>query len=221
MHQKRLVEPLLLTHTEAMTTFIMQALLNFKSVGSLVPSSAALCGVLAQPVMQLTHANVLEVGSGDGVIARYLLSHYKEQIRELWVNERNAALFTLCKKHLETTELAHTELFLKEGAFEDIPFPTQHFDMIISSLPLNSLPHDQVICILERFKLLLKASPQATFCFYEYLGSRLLNTLHSMLSTEATLSSALSKTFEGYTFSSQLVLQNFPPARVWKIQRAL
>lgn len=204
-----------------MTTFILQALLNFKSVGSLVPSSAALCQALAQPVIPLTCANVLEVGSGNGVIAKHLLTHHKEQISELWVNECNTVLFTLCKKHLETTELAHTELFLKEGAFEDIPFPTQHFDVIISSLPLNSLSHEQVLCILERFKHLLKESPHATFCFYEYLGSRLLNTMHSLISTEATLSSALSKTFEGYALSSQLVLQNFPPARVWKIQRAL
>lgn len=204
-----------------MTTFIMQALLNFKSVGSLVPSSAALCSVLVQPVAILTNANVLEVGSGDGVIAKHLITHHNTQLNELWVNERNAALFALCKNYLDTAELKHIQLFLNEGAFEEIPFPAQHFDVIISSLPLNSLPHDQVFCILQHFKLLLKASPQATFCFYEYLGSRLLNTLHSMLSTEATLSSALLKTFEGYTFSSQLVLQNFPPARVWKIQRAL
>lgn len=203
-----------------MTTFILQALLNFKSVGSLTPSSTALCVVLAQPVKGLAKANVLEVGSGNGVIAKHLIAHHKGQLNELWVNERNPVLFNICKKRLSKAGLTPSQLLLHEGAFENITLPAKHFDVVISSLPLNSLPHQQVLCIVGRIKHLLKDSPQATFCFYEYFGSRMLNTLHSMLSTETSLSSALATTFAGYSFSSQLVLQNFPPARVWCIQRA-
>ena len=204
-----------------MTTFFLQALLNFKSVGSISPSSSTLCDALAQPVVKLSNANVLEVGSGDGIVASHLVSHYKKQVSELWVSERNSALFDVCKGSLEGAELNHIDLFLNEGAFEDMPLPLKHFDVAILSLPLNSLSHDEVMCILERFKQALKVSPHATFCFYEYLGSRLLNTMYSMISTEAALTSALSKTFDTYAFSSQLVLKNFPPARVWKIRRIL
>lgn len=204
-----------------MTTFLLQALFNFKSVGSLAPSSATLCDALAQPVVKLSNANVLEVGSGDGAVASHLISHYKEQISELWVNELNPTLFDICKDNLEAAEPNHIDIFLNEGAFEDMQLPHKHFDVVISSLPLNSLSYDDVMCILERFKQVLKVSPHATFCFYEYLGSRLFNTLHSMISTEATLTSALFKVFDDDNFSSQLVLQNFPPAKVWKIQRTL
>lgn len=204
-----------------MTTFLLQALLNFKSVGSLTPSSATLCNALAQPVVKLSNAKVLEVGSGNGAVASHLLSYYKEQISELWVNELNSVLFDICKDNLESAERSHIELFLNEGAFEDMQLPYKHFDLVISSLPLNSLPHEDVMCILERFKQVLSVSPNATVSFYEYIGSRMLNTLHSMVSTEETLTSALSKVFDGDQFSSQWVLQNFPPARVWTIQRTL
>ena len=204
-----------------MTRFFVQALLNFKSVGSFTPSSATLCDALVQPIVGLSNANVLEVGSGDGAVANHLISHYNKQVSELWVNELNPTLFGMCKDNLEAAELNHIELFLNKGAFEDMTLPHKHFDVVISSLPLNSLSHDEVMCVLERFKQVLKVSPHATFCFYEYLGSRLLNTMHSMVSSEATLTSALFEVFDGDKFSSQLVLKNFPPAKVWTIQREL
>ncbi|MCK5881924.1 MAG: hypothetical protein KAG18_08605, partial [Sinobacterium sp.] len=106
-----------------MTTFILQSLLNFKSVGSLAPSSATLCDVLAQPVAKLSKANVLEVGSGNGVVARHLISHYNEQVNELWVNELNPVLFGVCKANLEGADLNHIELFLNEGRFENMQLP--------------------------------------------------------------------------------------------------
>ena len=162
--------------------------------------------------------NVLEVGSGDGAVACHLLSHYNVAIKELSVNELNPVLFEMCKANVQAIEQNDIELYLNAGAFEDMPLPAKHFDLIISSLPLNSLAHDDVVRILERFKQVLNRSPHASVCFYEYLGSRMLNTCHSMLSTEIPLSTALSQAFDEYHFTSQLVLKNFPPAKVWTIR---
>lgn len=201
-----------------MTTFFLQSIKHFKTIGSLTPSSPILCKALTNFIPTFSNANVLEVGSGNGVIANYLLRHYGSYVNELWVNEINPVLFKECEKNLQNLDLSNINLQLNLGAFENMQLPEKHFDIIISSIPLNSLSCAEVDAIIDKFKYTLKNSSNSTLCFYEHIGSRIANKMHSLISTEDSFTTMFNQAFDAWEYSSQLVFRNFPPAIVWTIK---
>lgn len=200
-----------------MNTFFLQSIKHFKTIGSLTPSSPVLCDALTTPLPNFSQANVLEVGSGNGVIAKHLINHYSDHINELWVNEINPVLFKECERSLRSLNLNGVTLELNLGAFEDMALPEKHFDIIISSVPLNSLSCAEVNSIFDKFKHVLKDSPSSTFCFYEHIGSRTANKMHSLISTEQSFTKVFTQSFQEWECRSSLVFRNFPPSIVRKL----
>ncbi len=215
-----------------MFTFFSQSLLDFKTVGSFVPSSQGLCHRLTS-ILDFSDANnvskpanVLELGSGCGVVSRYLVTHRSDSINTLVINEINESLLDACEQSVMTLANAQKlNIAFLLGQFPEVALPVERFDKVVCSIPLNSIPSQSALAILEEVKRLLSASDYegASFSFYEYLGARTLNRCHSMISTETSLSKVIDQCFlQGelstqFTLKNSIVFKNFTPARVWTI----
>jgi phospholipid N-methyltransferase len=156
--------------------------------------------------------NVLEAGSGTGVIASCLLK-YSSNVSNLDIVESHVGLFELAKSNILRHSLhsQQTQLGFHCARVEELTLSTE-YHAIISSIPLNSLSTEDVMSILQLYKQRLK--PGGSISYYEYLGSRMANRMHSLLSDEVYLGNVINDMFLGATVESRVCWFNFPPARV-------
>ncbi len=196
--------------------FFAQSLQDFKSIGSFVPSSQALCQSLCTHlryslIKPQSSPSVLEVGSGTGVVATYILRE-KYALNILDVVESQADLFDVACKNIQALEASFPVRLFNERV-EAMTWPEPHvYDAIISSIPLNSLAIEDVRDILLTYKRLLKQG--GSFSFYEYLGSRLANSLYALIGSDEAFSVVLGSIFVDAEINTAICWNNFPPARV-------
>ena len=206
-------------------SFFLQSLLDFKKVGSFLPSSQALCSQLSHSIQSASSSLVvLEAGSGTGVVADYMLAQ-QLPLKQLDVVESNPELYRIMANTLSShklnaglvlnTSLSDVASFLEE----DGNWVENRYDVIVSSIPLNSLSSDAVMNILKAYQLALK--PQGVLCFYEYIGSRLANSMHAIFSNQIRLMDAVNDVFTVCDIDESICLNNFPPARIIEVKSLL
>lgn len=159
--------------------------------------------------------NYLEVGAGTGIITRYMVEKLRP-IDHLDVVEIDLALYELLKKKFSQ----HNNVSIYHSAIQDWKSPSNiKYDVIVSAVPLNSLPSVQVLeSIFSAFKRLIK--PNGIFSSLEYVGTTTLSKLFFKSRTSENFNS-FKQNFFKQAFETNIVFLNIPPARIMhcKIQK--
>lgn len=175
-------------------SFFIEFLKNKKAIGSVIPSSK----YLAQKVVEINNdfsgLKVLEIGAGTGVITQVLL---KKDYESLFILEPNKTFFS------KLSYLSNNKTILVNDYIQN--FQEKDFDIIICSIPFNSLPEEISLSILKKIRSLLK-NEESSLVFYEYLGLNLFNNKNPL---------NLIKKEAKYT----LEFKNIPPAKILKLSK--
>jgi phosphatidylethanolamine/phosphatidyl-N-methylethanolamine N-methyltransferase len=156
--------------------FFRESRRNFRDTGSFLPSSRFLARALVSELRKPRGpGRILEVGPGTGSVTTQILRQLLPG-DHLDIVELNSNFVDLLQKRLEhewkswqsggQIRLIHSALEKLEG--DGI------YDYIISGLPLNNFPVDQVHEIYQAYNRLLK--PGGTLTYFEYVLIRHLKS---------------------------------------------
>lgn len=169
--------------------FIRQFIRNPRHMGSITPSSQALCRAMVHEVDWKRVQRVAELGAGDGVLTRMLLAEMAPQAT-LDVFEISPPLLQKLRRIDDPRlQVRDCSAELLEG----------RYDVIMSGLPLLSLPAPTRRAILAAAHRAL--APDGVFVQFQYT---------SLTQTD------LSRYF---TWQRRRVLRNMPPAWVYRCTR--
>jgi phospholipid N-methyltransferase len=182
---------------------------HFRIIGACAPSSSGLARAMARYVSTSKRQTILEVGAGTGAITKQLVKTVGPDHR-IDVVEIYPMFANLLKKRFERSSqiTVHATDILK---FE----PQYKYDVIISSLPFNSMIPEVVGPIINR--LVKLANPDAILSFYEY---KILQTIAKSLLRKRQLDifmrsrELIENMLTNYKFDESSVKLNLPPARV-------
>lgn len=177
------------TLMRAKADFIHQFIRHPRKMGSITPSSAALCRAMSDSVCWDSALRVAELGAGDGVLTRHLLAHMQPQA-ELEVFEISAPLADKLRA------LEDSRMQVRHCSAE---YLSGEYDAIFSGLPLLSLPPALRDNILRAVCNAL--GPGGLFIQFQYTSM-----------TQPDLS-------RYFTWQRQRVLKNVPPAWVYRCRR--
>ncbi|BAH82933.1 class I SAM-dependent methyltransferase [Candidatus Ishikawella capsulata] len=167
-------------------TFFKQFSIHPRSVGSIIPSSVALCRAILKTVDWNTANRVSELGAGTGVLTHHILSALLPN-GNLDIFEINQILSKKLKN------IKDSRLRVYESSAVEL---TGNYDVIISGLPLLSLPSNLREQILQKIHLSLIPGG----VFVQYLFSSLPQPMISRY----------------FVWQRRLVFRNFPPAWVYR-----
>lgn len=147
--------------SSGLTLFLKEIAANPSAMGAACPSSKRLTEYIANQV-PVQSKTILELGAGTGAVTAALLDH-GIQHQQLIVIERSASLAQHLREQFPQVltiqgDAAHLTDFLPA---ERLPA-----DVVVSSLPLRSLPNDLVKEIGIQLEKILK--PGALFIQYTY-----------------------------------------------------
>ena len=190
-----------------LTTFAMEAVTDFSTVGAVAPSSRFLTQAMLRPLPLESARVVVEVGPGTGVITQALLKHMprdatllafeinprfsrylKSNVRDSRLDVINASAETLCKE-------------LHRRGYDRV-------DAAVSSLALGFMPDWQRHAILRELRSLL--GEDGVLTQYQYFhGLQLKNGQLKRFD--------LRKLLHGYfgTVRRRVIWRNLPPAFVF------
>lgn len=173
--------------------FLRELLSHPKAMGAALPSSNKLARTIARQIPLNNYHQVVELGGGTGVITAGLLAHGIDP-KKLIIIERSLAL----SKHLNKR---FPELHVINGDARDLKqlLNTETIppvDIIVSGLPLRSLPSATVKTIGEQIERVL--TPQGLFVQFTY----------------GLFSKPLPPSLHLQCIYSKHVWWNLPPARV-------
>jgi phospholipid N-methyltransferase len=156
--------------------FFRECRRHFRSTGAVLPSSRFLARALVSQLRRpRTPAQILEVGPGTGSVT-------KEILRELVPGDRldaveiNGYFLTRLRQRFEQEPVFlryRDQVRLIHAAVEELPGEGT-YDFIVSGLPFNNFPADQVRRIFQVYNRLLK--PGGILTYYEYVFIRQLKT---------------------------------------------
>lgn len=169
--------------------FIRQFIRNPRHMGSITPSSQALCRAMAQEVDWSAAHRIAELGAGDGVLTHVLLQNMLPQ-SALEVFEISPPLVQKLRR------IDDPRLLVRDCSAE---LMEGHYDVIMSGLPLLSLPPQTRQAILAAAHRAL--APNGVFVQFQYTSL-----------TQADLS-------RYFTWQRRRVLRNMPPAWVYRCTR--
>ncbi|MGJ0193356.1 class I SAM-dependent methyltransferase [Pantoea sp. RRHST58] len=178
------------TLMRAKADFIHQFIRHPRKMGSITPSSAALCRAMSDSVCWRSALRVAELGAGDGVLTRHLLARMQPQAT-LDAFEINAPLADKLRA------LEDARLQVRNCSAASL---TGEYDAIFSGLPLLSLPptlRDEIL--RAAFNAL---GPDGLFVQFQYTSI-----------TQPDLS-------RYFIWQRQRVLKNVPPAWVYRCRRS-
>lgn len=200
---------------EEFSTFVYCALVNFNSIGAVAPSSQALAkAITARIAQKTTPANVLEVGAGTGVFTKQLIQILGDT-DTLDICEINPKFL----QYLRNMVYQDPSFKNFKGTVRVLPIPVQtitnfeHYDFIVSGLPLNAFPPELVSEILEVLLKLVK--PNGWISYFEYMGIRNLKSLYSGRKEKERVRKVrdvLKQFIDCHQVSCIPVWRNFPPA---------
>lgn len=168
-------------------TYINSFLQNPRSVGTLMPSSPALCGAMVKEIDWSQKSLVVaELGAGDGVLTRHIL-HAMSPDARLSAYEINPLFFS------DLEEIQDPRLTVRKVSAEILDQPYQ---VIFSCLPFLSLPLRVSLRIIKATLQILEQT-QGTFILFQYTQR---------------MERVLSRYFQ---WERKLVVKNFPPAYVY------
>jgi phospholipid N-methyltransferase len=167
------------------TGYLQEFISDPRKTGTIAPSSLALCKAMSDAVDWSQCKRIAELGAGDGVLTRHLLTRMRPDA-ELLAFETNSRF------HPKLAALQEPRLRVTGASAEAL---NEEYDAIFSGLPLLSLPKAVRHGILERAASLL--SPQGVFVQFQY----------------TSLSEPLIS--EYFAWNRTRVLCNLPPAWVY------
>lgn len=123
--------------------FVIEALKNIKSTGTVWPSSPYLVRKMIAPIDFKKADCIIEFGVGDGVITRALLEQMKPESKLLGF-EINPSFYKQQVEELQDQKLTlindsaeKAEVYVKKAGFLKVPY-------VVSGLPLANL--DKILC---------------------------------------------------------------------------
>lgn len=162
------------------------------SIGSAVPSSVLLAKTIAAQIPKDLDGYVVEIGPGTGVITDMLLKS-GVPIAQFIAIERSASFYRYLKMRFPDVNIIHGDA---TNLAELIGEKSSHVSVIVSSLPLRSIPFSAAKKIGQTFEKILK--PNGLFIQFTYSWIK----RHS----------SLPKNFK-YIYSKKIWF-NLPPARI-------
>lgn len=197
--------------------FLKEYVSDPSTVGALAPSSGALAQALCEPFRRFQRpAKVLEVGAGTGAVTRHLgaLLGEKDELDICEIQPRFADI--LRRDVLPRPEFADG---VRSGRVRLLVQPVQeianenHYDFIISGLPLTSFDLRLVQEVFEAFRRCLK--PEGILSYFEYVAIRRTSRAFSVGQSRKRVRSVsryLTARIREHQFARRTVLRNFPPA---------
>ena len=161
-------------------------------VGSAFPSSGSLAKKIAAQVPLTTSGHVLELGAGTGAVTQALLAAGIKPERLILV-ERSEALCKILHKRFPAIKMFQADAIDLDRLLEN---EALNIDVIISGLPMRSLPKEVGFTIGQKIEKLLPR------------GKRFIQFTYSWKKEHASFPRAFKYKYSKY------VLFNIPPARV-------
>lgn len=202
-------------------TFFQEFRRHYYTTGAIAPSGRWLAAALTRYVRNgSTPKRVLEVGPGTGAVTRWILPNLGPndtfdlvELNDSFVEllRRRFADDPVYRAAADRSQVIHTRI-------EDLPRQAP-YDMIVSGLPLNNFPAEDVRRILSVFQELL--SPSGTLSFFEYIAVR---TAKGMICGAAdrqrlrAIGETLRRTFSQHEIRRDWVWPNLPPAWVHHVR---
>jgi phospholipid N-methyltransferase len=204
--------------TSAYRVFWQEFRTNFRTTGSVLPSSRglakALCGELSR--RRGGKVRVLEVGPGTGAVTQEIVRRLGPNDR-LDVVELNPQFVAHLQRRLATEPLfqsAAGQIGIWQENIEQFA-AAEPFDVVISGLPLNNFSVDEVERLIAAIRRHMR--PGASLSFFEYVAIRRAKALVSPRADRLRLR-GIGQTIEGlcqrHRSGRDLVWGNFPPAWV-------
>ncbi|MCA9507314.1 MAG: methyltransferase domain-containing protein [Myxococcales bacterium] len=180
----------------------------FRMIGTFAPSSKFLAQAMIRPICSQSSQRILEVGAGTGAITKYLAKRMAHS-SHLDVVEIVPAFARLLKLRYNKANIdIFCEDVLKLHNYDS-------YDVIISSLPFNSLPSSLTKALIEH--LIKLAKDGASFSFFEYKGlSRLVSAFlnEDALVRYRETRHHIDQFIHEYQNDEAIVKINIPPALV-------
>ncbi len=175
-----------LSYIKDKTGYLQEFIADPRKTGTIAPSSQTLCKTMSDAVEWQQCLRVAELGAGEGVLTRHLLSRMRADASLL-------AFETNPRFHPRLASLHDNRLQVSGESAETLE---GEFDAIFSGLPLLSLPH------AVRHRILRRAAEQLSengvFIQFQYTSL-----------SEPLLS-------EYFAWNRTRVLANLPPAWVYR-----
>lgn len=194
-----------------LTTFAMEALADFRTVGAVAPSSRYLTQAMLEPLPLSRARVVVEVGSGTGAMTRALLNAMPKD-GTLLAFEINAKF----SKYLRS-KIADPRLVMINASAETMQSELQNrgygqVEAVLSSLAFGFMSDHEAHVLLTELSSVL--SKTGVFTQYHYLhGLQLKNGRLKKLNLEATLR----RHFK--SVEREIIWRNLPPAFVFQCRR--
>ncbi|ORM71459.1 methyltransferase [Pantoea wallisii] len=169
--------------------FVQQFIRNPRKMGSITPSSDALCRTMCEAADWDRALRIAELGAGDGVLTRHILANMapQAQLDAFEISPEMAA---------GLRQWRDTRMQVRACSAE---YLSGEYDVIFSGLPLLSLPASTRAAILSAVHDVL--GPRGLFIQFQYTSL-----------TQPDLS-------RYFTWQRQRVLKNVPPAWVYRCTR--
>jgi len=204
------------------TIFFREFLRNFHTTGAVLPSGRALSAALTRFVREPSTAarRILEVGPGTGAVTRRIVAGMGGRDR-LDLVELNASFVERLRQRFRSEpefQAAADRVRVLHCPIEHLPLD-QHYDLMISGLPLNNFSLTQVKGILGAFDGL--SAPGGVLSFFEYIAVRRARAIVSGPRERSRLRGigrALSALFDGREIRRDAVWRNVPPAWVHHVR---
>lgn len=136
---------------------------NPRRVGAIAPASRALAQAIAAEVARVGPELLLEVGAGTGAITQALAALGPPPQR-FFVIERDPGLARHLRERFPGAEVLHA----CATRMNELPLPAAESVMLVSSLPLMSMPRDEGRRCVEAMLALLERMPNARLLQYTY-----------------------------------------------------
>jgi len=212
---------------QAQWTFFTQTFSHPKVVGTIAPSFRFAARKMIRKVSEDPNKNrwILEVGAGTGAITKHLIKELKEG-DHLDVVECLPEMTKILAKVIEQSGKSQ-QVTLHEMPIQNFKVNKRKYDYIVSTLPLNTFSPDQVQNFYRQVdqQLLVK---NGCLSYIELMGLptiRLVSQkIFSLYNAEPYrrfrfIMNTKQDYLIGKTVEQDIVLVNFPPARVTHVQK--
>ena len=206
-------------HHSPSAFFLREALGNFREVGAVAPSSAALARALSAPVeLHRTPRTVLEVGAGTGAVTAALVDRLGAADR-LDIVESNPRFAAELQAVYARTHLEGGPRIRVRCARIELLHSTFAYDLIVSGLPFANFEPNLVETIVDRYQDLL--TPEGSLTYFSYLGTRRIRSLTASRSDalrHRAVEEALARYRQRFEATRRTVWANMPAAHVWHLR---
>ncbi len=194
--------------------FVKRFFSNPSKIGSILPSSYRLGQKMTRmaPDLSKGERRYLEVGGGSGALTRHLVKKLGPA-DTLDIVEMDPQFCKALREkfgHLPNVTIHEISI---------LDFDQEGYDVVVTSLPLNSFEADLVDRIFFKYTKLVK--PGGYISYFEYMGLGKIKKfyLSGKLGDDFKTLLALKTSFvESYCTDTDKILLNFPPARVFHCQ---